>query len=340
MSAPLRVDLHLTGDQVSLDDMIRFGVLAERSGLGGVWAAEVWRDSLVSVGAIAAATSTIRVGTSVAQWTRPAPTLATAAGDLAELSNSRFTLGLGAAPRHWNEAWHGISYDRPLRRMREYVEAMRVLWQAGPVDPVSYAGELVSIDNYVRLRGPLGEPPPIHLGVTLPGMAALGGEIADGINFNVTLTSPYIRDALLPAVEIGAARAGRSLDDVELGVVVSAAVSDNRAQAVRWGKHQLAFNIGAAPYFDPVMRAHGFAEEYARVHEAFVAGDVASAIDRVTDRMVDELVMAGRPDEVRQKLERFEGVVDFVALYAPTFTLEPDSVLEAHEAMIAAFNVA
>ena len=82
--------------------------------------------------------------------------------------------------------------------------------------------------DYIRLRGPLEQPVPIHLGVTLPGMAGLAGEIADGVKFNVLTTARQIRDVLLPAIEAGARRAGRSLDDVERGVVVSTAVSNDR----------------------------------------------------------------------------------------------------------------
>ena len=128
-----------------------------------------------------------------------------------------------------------------------------------------------------------------------------------------------------------------SLADVERGVLVSTAVSDDRAQAFQWAKHQLAFYAGVAPYFVPVMERHGFTEDYERVRDAFHAGDVMGAIGGVTDEMVDQLVLAGTPDEVRAKLARFEGVVDFVMIYAPSFLLEPDVVQAEHEAMIAAF---
>ena len=221
--------------------------------------------------------------------------------------------------------------------MREYVEAMRLMWTAGAMEPVTFAGEVFSITDYIRLRGPLEQPVPIQLGATLPGMAGLAGEIADGVNFNVVLSAPHIREVMLPAIEAGAARAGRSLSDIERGVLVSTAVSDDRAQAVQWAKHQLAFYASVASYFEPVMERHGFAEEYVRVRDAFQSGDVMGAIAGVPDEMVDELVLAGTPDDVRDKLSRFEGIVDFVMIYAPSFLLEPDVVQAEHEAMIAAF---
>ncbi|MCY4086219.1 MAG: LLM class flavin-dependent oxidoreductase [Actinomycetia bacterium] len=333
----VQVDLHLTGDQVAIADMLEFGRLAEDAGLGGVWTAEAWRDSLVPLAGIATATTRIRVGTDVSQWTRTLPNMELAAADLSELSGGRFVLGLGTAPREWNEAWHGISYERPVQRMREYVTALRLMWDASLDNPVSFDGQVFEITDYVRLRGPNAEPVPIHIGATLSGMAELAGELANGVNFNVVLSSPYIRDVMLPSVARGAERSGRSLADLEIGVLVSTAVSDDRAEAFRWAKHQIAFYSGVATYFEPVMRRHGFANDYSRVREAFLAGDPFGAIELVTDEMVEALALAGTPEEVRRRLDRYQGVVDFVMIYAPTFLLGPDVVRAEHEAMIDAF---
>ena len=153
----VRVDLHMTGDQVSIADMVRFGRLAEDAGLGGVWTAEAWRDSLVPLAGVAAATSRIPLGTDVCQWTRTPVTMELAAADLDELSGGRFTLGLGTGPAEWNENWHGIPYERPLVRMREYVEAIRLLSQAHLGAPVTFEGEFFPASAV--LGTPLPSPP-------------------------------------------------------------------------------------------------------------------------------------------------------------------------------------
>lgn len=333
----VRVDLHMTGDSVSIADMVRFGRLAEDAGLGGVWTAEAWRDSLVPLAGVAAATSRIPLGTDVCQWTRTPVTMELAAADLDELSGGRFTLGLGTGPAEWNENWHGIAYERPLVRMREYVEAVRLLSGAHLGAPVTFEGEFFQVRDYARMRGPVARRIPIHIGATRAGMARLSGAIADGINFNVVLSAPYIREVMLPAVEAGARDAGRDPGEVARGLLVSTAVSDDRAQAYRWARHQLAFYAGIAPYFQVVMAHHGFEADYVKVRDAFLAGDAPGAVELVTDAMVDELALAGTPDEVRGKLARYEGIVDFVMLYAPTFMLPPEQVAAEHEAMIAAF---
>ena len=332
----VRVDITLFGDQVSIPQMVEISRQAEDAGLGGVWVGEVWRDSLVPLAPIVAATSTIKLGTNVTEWARTPPTLAVAAGDLAEFSGGRFTLGLGTAPKEWNEAWFDIPYEQPVRRMREYIEALRLLWTAGPMQPVSYKGEVFTISEYIRLRGPLEEEVPIHIGLTLPRMARLAGEVADGVNFNVLSTPDQLRDVLVPEVEAGAKRAGRSLGDMDIGTVACCAVSDDRAEAVQWAKHQIAFYSGVGSYFEPMMQRHGFGEEYNQVRSAFQAGDPAAAIGGVTDEMVERFALAGTPDEVRRNLSRYDGVVDFVKLYPPTFLLGPDVVLAEHEAAVAA----
>lgn len=282
-----RVDLHLTGDQVSIADMIRFGQAAEQAGLGAVWTAEAFRDSFTPLAALAGVTSRITLGTNIAQWTRSVPNLDLTAGDLQELSSGRFVLGLGSTTQQWNTDWHGIAYERPLQRMREYVEALRVLWTAGPMAPVSYDGEVFQIRDYLRFNGPLDTPIPVHLGASRAGMASLAGEIADGVNFNVLLSPDYLRKELLPAVARGAALAGREPGSIARGVLVITAVDDDGAQAVRWAKQQIAFYAGVANYFEAPLRFHGFDRELEAVQGACRVGDLPRAFELVTDEMAD-----------------------------------------------------
>ena len=118
-----------------MPELLQLVVAAEGAGFGGPWMAEAYRSSTVSLAAIAERTTRPRIGSNVTQWTRGLPTLELECGDLAELSQGRFRLGLGTSTKDWNEAWFGIPYERPLVRMREYVEALRLLWTAGPDGP-------------------------------------------------------------------------------------------------------------------------------------------------------------------------------------------------------------
>jgi alkanesulfonate monooxygenase SsuD/methylene tetrahydromethanopterin reductase-like flavin-dependent oxidoreductase (luciferase family) len=143
---------------------------------------------------------------------------------------------------------------------------------------------------------------------------------------------------MLRWVEAGARRAGRSAADVEKGVLAITSVSSDRAQAHRLTRHQIAFYSGVAPYFEPIMAHHGFLEPYGRVREHFLAGRFAEAFDAVTEEMVEALTLTGSPDHVRRELARFDGVVDFVMIYSPSFLLGADEIRASHEAMIDAFT--
>jgi probable F420-dependent oxidoreductase len=337
MSGP-SVEIVFTGERLSMPDLLDLATSAEDAGFGGIWMAEAYRSALVSLAGIAERTSRARIGSNVAQWTRSLPTLDLEAGDLAELSGGRFRLGLGTSTQAWNENWHGIRYERPLKRMREYIEALRLLWTADSDRPVSYQGEFFQVTDYLRFNGPLATPVPIHLAVTRTGMGALAGEIADGVNFNSMLTTRYLREVVIPSVERGATKAGRALADLDLGDSVITAVSDDAAEALDWNRRQVAFYCVFTTYFEDVMRLHGFHDDYLAVREVYAGGDLAAAVARVPDEMVDTFTLAGTPEQVRAKVrERYDGLVDFVMLSPPSFLLDQDVVLQNQRNMVAAF---
>jgi Luciferase-like monooxygenase len=72
---------------------------------------------------------------------------------LAEYTGGRFVLGLGTAPKEWNEKWHGLDYGNPVKRMREYVECIRAMWSARPDHPVDFSGQFYKVR---RIQAPDG----------------------------------------------------------------------------------------------------------------------------------------------------------------------------------------
>ena len=117
-----------SGDNLSLAETLEYARQAEAAGAESLWTTEQGRDAFVPLAAIACETSDIRLGTGVATFARPPMHTETAAMSLAELTDQNFVLGLGTAPPSWNENWHGLKYERPVQRMREYVECIRAMW--------------------------------------------------------------------------------------------------------------------------------------------------------------------------------------------------------------------
>jgi alkanesulfonate monooxygenase SsuD/methylene tetrahydromethanopterin reductase-like flavin-dependent oxidoreductase (luciferase family) len=258
------------------------------------------------------------------------------AANLDELTGGRFVLGLGTAPREWNENWHGISYDRPAERMREYVDVIRRMWTAHSGTSVSFEGAWFRLVDYRRAIEPLRERIPIYLGAVQRNMVRLAGSVADGVLFNLLTTPRYLREYALGHLSQGAAASGRSLDELEIGTLIVTAVSRDRAEARHRARHQLAY-YAQIPYFDVMLDLHGFQAETRALREAAARGDERAMIAAVTDEMVDTFALAGTPDECRRKLDRFQGLAGLVLVLSPAFRLGGDEIRDNHRMILETF---
>jgi probable F420-dependent oxidoreductase len=331
-----KVGLLFAGEGMSLADVVDLGVAAEDAGLDSVWHVEIQREPFVPLTAIAARTKRIRLGTGVVIWARSPILASLVAANLDELSGGRFVYGLGTGPPDWNRRFHGMSYERPARRIREYVEVMRGAWQAASDGSTfDYEGEIYRVEGYVRTLRQERARIPVFLAAVQRGMCELVGEIADGVLFNVLSTPRYVREFALPHLARGAARAGRDAREVEQAAAITAAVSDDPAEARRWARHHIAF-YSVIPYFDVMFELHGFQAEAAAIRDAASRGDPAGMIAAVSDRMIDTFAIAGTPDDCRRQLSEW-GDLDLAVLFPPTFQLEPDEIAANHCGLIDTF---
>ncbi len=203
---------------------------AEQLGFDSAWTAEAYgSDALTPLAWWGSQTSTIRLGTSIAQIAARTPTaMAMAAIAMDHLSNGRFILGLGASGPQVVEGWYGQPYPKPLARTREYVEIIRKVLARD--EPVSYAGEHYTLPYpggaglgkpVKSITHPLRKDLPIYLAAEGPKNVALAAEIADGwlaIYFSPRVDGFY-RDALAE----GFTRPGavRDADSFEVAATVA-----------------------------------------------------------------------------------------------------------------------
>jgi len=325
-----------SGDKISLSEQLKFAADAESAGAESLWQAELWRDGFVPLAAMAMVARKVRLGTGVAHFARTPLLTELSAMSMAELSDGRFILGLGTAPKAWNEDWHGLPYHRPVDRMREYIECVRLMWTSSPQHPINYDGKFYQIRDYGRLAAPAPYRIPIYLAAVLPGMMRLAGSHADGVITNVLNTPRYFQEIVHPNVKQGLASAGPGEKPFEWCAVKVCSVNRNRQEARALARHAIAF-YSAIPYFDAVLDPPGFKPQKERIRALLAAGDVAGAIDTVTNEMVDALVLAGTPDEVHRQLEPFRDCFETLILLSPTFAAEPAQIRENHEAIIDAF---
>ena len=295
-------------DAHSIPDAIGYVQYAEQRGFEAVWQADsrLVRDAVVPMAAFATCTETIRIGSGVVDcWTRNPARLASTFSTLDDLAPGRIILGIGA----WWEPLAtkvGVHRHRPLKAMRETVEACRALLAD---ETVTYDGEFVHLDgvelDYVyQERRP--KHVPIYIGATGDRMLELTGEIADGVVLNYLVSPEYNRRAMDRLAD-GAARAGRSVDDLDRPQLVVCSVAETRAEALDGARLMVTQYLGQQPH---IMKASGvpesLLEEIGRVltwpatHE-----QVEAASKLVPDEIVQMICAAGTADEVREKVAQY-----------------------------------
>src|SRR4051795_637764 len=200
---------------------------AERLGFDSVWAAEAYgSDVLTPLAWWGAATTKLRLGTSIMQMSARTPAAAAmAAMTLDHLSGGRFILGLGSPGPQVVEGWYGQPFGKPLARTREYVDIVRqVLRREGPVvndgphHPLPFRGEgSIGLGKPLKpITHPLRADLPIWLGTEGPKNVALTAEIADG--WLPIFYSPESAGMYQPWLDEGFARPGarRTREEFEI----------------------------------------------------------------------------------------------------------------------------
>src|SRR3954464_8749240 len=206
-------------------DIVDCIVLAESLGYESAWVAEGHGgDQFAILAAAAARTSRIRLGTSITSvFVRTAPTSAMAAASVDDISDGRFILGIGSSHKVQVEAEHGVSYAKPLTRVRETVALIHDLLRDGRVQ---FQGDTVKIENFDLWFTPRRPPPPVYVSAVFPKMIALCGEIADGVMLTRSTldTATGVRE--LPAE--GARRAGPDPGGIVVSSLLPTMVADSR----------------------------------------------------------------------------------------------------------------
>ena len=295
-------------DAHDLREAIEFVRYAEQRGFHSVWQAEsrLVREATVPMSAFLASTETIKVGSGVvSSWTRNAALLASTFSTLDDLAPGRVLLGIGA---WWDPLARkvGIERRRPLLQMREMVEATRALLAD---ETVTYDGEFVQLDgvelDYVHQpRRP--KDVPIYIGATGNKMMELSGEIGDGVVLNY-LVSPEYNERAMQHLAVGAARAGRTVDDLDRPQLVVCSLDDDRQAALDGARLLVTQYLGQQPH---IMAASGvpqsLLDEIAQVltwpatHE-----EVVEASKLVPDETVQMICAAGSADECRAKVDEY-----------------------------------
>jgi|TARA_B110000977_G_scaffold104074_1_gene135850 F420-dependent oxidoreductase-like protein len=305
------------------DDLVDYTVKAEQLGVDQVWSAEAWgMDAIVPLAFIAAKTEKIKLGTGILQISARVPSMiAMTAQSLATVSNDRFILGLGVSGPQVVEGLHGASFASPLGRLKECMEIVRMGLNG---ERLEYDGKHYLLPRPggegkpIRLSQPPRPNLPIYLATLGPKSLELTGEQANG--WLGTSFIPEHADVFFDPMSKGAAKAGRSMSDIDVQVGASFEIGENVEQLIEDRKPGLAFTLGGMGsaktnfYNDAFSRA-GYADAAEEVQRLWIEGKKPEAIRRVPDEMVLKTSLIGTEDMIRERLRAYRDAgVDTIRL--------------------------
>ena len=294
---------------------------AEGLGYDSVWTAEAYGSDAVTVATwVLAQTEKIRVGTAIMQMPARTPAMcAMTSMSLAQMSNDRFIVGLGASGPQVVEGWHGVPYGKPITRTREYIQIMRkIMAREGPVE---FDGKMYQLPNTGEGTTGLGKPLksileantkiPIYTASITPAGLKCAAEVADGV-FPVWM-DPDKYSLFEEDFNAGFEKAGggKSLKDFDVAPFVSVSMNDDLDVAFDALRPWLALYIGGMGakgknfYHDYATRM-GYGDAAEEIQDLYLAGKKQEAEAKVPNELLDEVALVGPADRIRERLSRWK----------------------------------
>jgi probable F420-dependent oxidoreductase len=308
---------------------------AEAAGYDGVWTAEAGHDPYLACAVAATATERVTIGTNIAVAFPRSPLVhAQIAWDLQAASRGRFVLGLGTQVRAHNERRYSTPWDAPGPRIREMIQLIRHIWdvwQNGTRPGFEGKYYRFSLMTPFFSPGPLDVPmPKVFIAGVNPFVCRVAGEVCDGFHAHPFHSVDYLRRTVLPNLEAGLAKSGRSRDALAItttAFVVTGKDRDAVERAKAPVRQQIAF-YASTPAYAPVLEAHGWGDVQARLNEKARQGDWAGMGSLITDEMLSVYAVTGTVDELPELLRRkYTGLIDRIAFYVLPGVLDDGGAL-------------
>lgn len=295
----------------------------EAMGYDGVWTTETTSDPFLDLALPAVETTRPALGTNLAiAFARSPFVTAVNAWQLQAASDGRFILGLGTQVKGHIERRFGMPWESPGPKLREYVRALKALFKAFQHEaPMDFRGRFYThtVTNPFFDPGPIDHPaPPVLIAAVNEYNAETVGLEADGILVHPVHSPKYIADVLMPAIEKGLAKSGRTRKDITIVCpvfMVLGADEAERAAGDSFVRAQISF-YGSTRSYRRVFETHGWDHVPPKLHELMAHGDIAGMSGQITEEMLDAYAVTGHPDDFVDKVRaRYEGVADRIYLY-------------------------
>jgi F420-dependent oxidoreductase-like protein len=325
-------------DRLPREAVITFVEAADRLGYDTLWIAEAYGwDAFTVLAELACRTERIKLGTGIINvFSRSPALIAQSAASMDNISGGRFVLGLGTSGHQVVEGWHGVKFERGVRRLRETMDIVRAVLRR---ERVNYQGEIFQLDQGLKLiTHPVRERIPIYLATLTPAGMALAGEMADGW-IPVFFSPRHWESVLRPPLAAGAERAGRSLDELSICVYQTVIVTDDLEAGRNAMRPHLALYIGGMGsreknYYNQLFRRYGFEAEARRIQDLYLDRRKEEAMAALTPEMIDLITIIGPLEECWRRLAELDQAgVDEVAMSLLVPDNDPAQVMAALEGL-------
>lgn len=270
---------------------------AEDNGYPDAWFSDSGApDTLTQVAAVAHHTKTIRIGVAVTPvYTRTPAVIAASVNVLGQLLPGRFVMGIGSSSQTIMGQWNGIPLEKPLTRVRETAIMVRAMLTGAKSD---FQGETLSSRGY--RQAPLDSPPPLYIGALRPKMIEMAAEHGDGVIFNLWPKSALPK--MLEHVKIGAGRAGKKVEEVEIVNRAMVLATDDKVAGRNLFRAAFA-PYYATPVYNKFLAWAGFDDAARTITEGWAEKNREKTTSALTDEMIDEIAIIGTEDEIRERIQ-------------------------------------
>ncbi len=330
--------LDATLPPVHLKEVPALAKAAEEIGFDALWTQETQHDPFLPCALIAEHTARLHFGTAIAvSFARSPANLAYTAWDLAAQSNGRFILGLGTQVKAHIERRFGQPWPESVTgKLREQIQVIRAFWDCWQNGTkLNHRGEYYKITLMSPFfnPGPLPLTPnpspagrgesliPIYIAGVNTGLAKLAGELCEGFHAHPFHSVRYLREVILPAIEEGAIKEGRTRKDVSVSVTAFVA---STPEELNFARAQIAF-YASTPSYRAVMSLHGWETVAEKLSAHASKGEWAEMPMLITDEMLSEFCLVTEEEKLADELKRrYDGIADRLALYIPFVPGERD----------------
>ena len=201
-------------------------------------------------------------------------------------------MGLGTSSLQIVETFHGYKFEKPLQRMREYVEIIQLVLSG---KQVNYNGEIFNLKNFKLLIKPMRESIPIYLAAVNQKMVELAWEIGDGVIF-------YLRPINEMKKTITKMQSKKKID---VTCQLITCVSDDSDVAIERAKKTVAFYVSVGKIYREFLAGNGFLTETTNIFNEFKESGLKSNHELVSESMLQSLAISGTSEECKKQMEKF-----------------------------------